>query len=984
MVTKIFVKANQLTEWSQLDLLDDLTMSLNYAIFDIRDLGNREGNYSKTITIPGTKANNELFTDIFEIDINGTFNPALKSDVEVLIDDVSIFRGTLQLLRVKTIDTNFIQYDVQVVGNAPTLFSELGDQTVTALDFSDLDHAYTYANVTASWTPTLGEGYVYPLINYDQTVTNFYQVVDFLPAIFTKEYWDRIFTLAGYTYDSAFINSTYFKSLIIPYSGSGLRLTNTDVQDRTFRASLSGFYETPDIYPANTPYNPLFLTIAFDDDSTSPNFDTGGNYNTSSGRFTAQNAGFYNINSDLSFVGRLLASGVLEDTTPTVTLQSGVQNVFLNATDYVNLRIRVNWLDVIPGLSRQFVVRVEYIKNGTTVLNTVLLPGGLLVVTGTGNEMKLRVAAGSTYYNGVATDTISEGMTMLMNNTLPPPDTKLRDILMSLIRMFNLYFEVDPDNPKNLIIEPRDSYYLTGSNNALDWTDKLDESKELTITPLGELDSKSFLFTYKPDTDYYNAKYQKTTNDVYGKWLQPVVNDFSKDEKKVDVIFSPTPLVGNAQSNRIVPHIYQFDEQNNTISRKATNIRILFWGGLLSSTPAYNIVSGNPTPLGGGGTIYSLTQYPYAGHLDNPYTPDFDLCWGLPQELFYGYNQYIAPPNLEYTNNTLYNKFYKSLIDEISDPDSKIVSCYMRLTPEDMEFLSFRRIYTVKGYYYRLQKIEDYNPISNAVTKVEFLKIKDGQNFQFTKEVLIGGSLGTIGTDIAPSFVVDGKPFNGEVRPGNIIRFGSGGFLDSSSTQLVINGNNNNVHGGNLRISINGNDNTVYAGSSGVTMLNSSGCTLLGNNQNITLENCFNCTIEDGVSNVNAVGFTNYTFYSSGTYLFNPIRFEDRLSGVMLDLDDPAIFTANVLTIPSQYVNNNDFILMGASTTYEVQQIIGIPNPDMRFRKGGSITSLKFTNGTYIFTPSPSSYALLDGTSEDYIIMRKAGSAVKQLEVNVY
>ena len=978
MVTKLFIKANHLTTWSNVDLLEDVPVSLNYSILDIRNPENREGNYSKTITIPGTKLNNELFTDIFEIDINGTFNPAVKSECELLIDDVSVFRGNLQLLRINELDTNFIDYEVQVVGNAPTLFQEIGDRTVSSLDFSDLDHDYTYANVAASWTPTLGTGYAYPLINYDQTLTAVYQVNDFLPALFAKEYWDRIFEIAGYTYTSTFLNSTYFKSLIIPYSGSSLRLTNTDIQARTFRSSLSGYYETPDIYPANTLYNPQLLNIVFDDDSSAPNFDTGGNYNTASGRFTAQHAGYYNINSDLSFVGRLLASGVLQDTTPTVTLQSGVQNIFLNASEYVNVRIRVSWLDVIPAVSRQFAVRVEYLKNGTTIVNTMQVPAGLLVVTGNGNEMFLRVAGGSTFYNGVATDTITEGMTMLLNNTLPPPDTKLRDILMSLIRMFNLYFEVDPDNPKALTVEPRDDFYLTGSNNALDWTDKFDESKDMVITPLGELDSKSFYFSYKDDTDYYNNKYKKLTNDIYGKHLEVVTNDFSKEQKNVEVIFSPTPLVGNTQSNRIVPHIYQFDEQNNTISRKATNVRILYWGGLLASTPSYIIKSLVPSV-----TLYPQTTYPYAGHLDNPYSPDVDINWGIPEQLFYGYNNYIAPPNLEYTNNTLYNKFYKSLIDEIADADSKLVEVYLRLTPEDVEFLSFRRIYVIKGYYFRLQKIEDYNPISNSLTKVEFLKIKDGQSFQVSKETLIGGIGGTIGSNIAPGFVVDGKPLSGEVLPGKIIRYGVGGFLDASSTQLVINGDNNTVHGSNARITINGTDNTVYSGSSGVVLLNSSGCTLLGNNQNITLENCFDCTIEDSVSNVNANGFTNYTFYSSGTYLNNPI-IVDTGNAVTLDLDDPAIFSSNLLTIPTEYVNNNDFILTGASASYEIVRLLQIPNPDMRFRKGGSITSLKFTAGGFIKTPSPSSYALLDGTSEDYIIVRKTGTAVKQIEINVY
>ena len=974
MVTKLFIKANHLTTWSNVDLLEDVPVSLNYSILDIRNPENREGNYSKTITIPGTKLNNELFTDIFEIDINGTFNPALKSECELLIDDVSVFRGNLQLLRINELDTNFIDYEVQVVGNAPTLFQEIGDRTVSSLDFSDLDHTYSYANVAASWTPTLGTGYVYPLINYDQTLTAVYQVNDFLPALFAKEYWDRIFEIAGYTYTSTFLNSTYFKSLIIPYSGSSLRLTNTDIQARTFRSSLSGYYETPNLFNVYVP-NATTSAIPFDDDSTVPNFDTGGNFNTSSGRFVPVEAGSYNLNTELSLQGRWLLGGVLDSTSATFVTQLQAQNIFLNVGDYVDVRVKCNR---DPVLGFDINVYVLFVKNGTTVINSgyLQLPkqGGTINF----DEVILRVNSTSLYFNNVATDTISEGMTMLMNNTLPPPDTKLRDILMSLIRMFNLYFEVDPDNPKALTIEPRDDFYLTGSNNALDWTDKLDESKDMVITPLGELDSKSFYFSYKDDTDYYNNKYKKLTNDIYGKHLEVVTNDFSKEQKNVEVIFSPTPLVGNTQSNRIVPHIYQFDEQNNTISRKATNVRILYWGGLLASTPSYIIKSLVPSV-----TLYPQTTYPYAGHLDNPYSPDVDINWGIPEQLFYGYNNYIAPPNLEYTNNTLYNKFYKSLIDEIADADSKLVEVYLRLTPEDVEFLSFRRIYVIKGYYFRLQKIEDYNPISNSLTKVEFLKIKDGQSFQVSKETLIGGIGGTIGSNIAPGFVVDGKPLSGEVLPGKIIRYGVGGFLDASSTQLVINGDNNTVHGSNARITINGTDNTVYSGSSGVVLLNSSGCTLLGNNQNITLENCFDCTIEDSVSNVNANGFTNYTFYSSGTYLNNPI-IVDTGNAVTLDLDDPAIFSSNLLTIPTDYVNNNDFILTGASASYEIVRLLQIPNPDMRFRKGGSITSLKFTAGGFIKTPSPSSYALLDGTSEDYIIVRKTGTAVKQIEINVY
>jgi hypothetical protein len=963
MVTKIFVKANQLLVWSQLDLLEDIPMSLNYSISDIRNPENRDGNYSKTIRIPGTKANNELFTDIFEIDIDGSFNPAVKSDVEILIDDISVFRGDLQLLRVYIKDTNFIDYDVQVIGNAPTLFQELGDKTVSALDFSDLDHDYRYANIVASWTPTLGTGYVYPLINYDQTTTNVYQVNDFCPAIFAKEYWDRIMELAGYTYTSTFIDSTYFKSLIIPYSGNGLRLTNADVQARTFRSSLSGYYESSDIFGGIQ-----YRTIVFDDDTTSPNFDTGGNYNTASGRFTAVNAGYYNLNVSIGLLLHYFNGGIDVGNTSTYNATLSTNNTFLNAGDYVTVQVRLQWTGNVSTC------QLQLYKNGATVLNSGFV--GIFSTVVVFDEARLRATGGSLYYNGVATDTITEGMTMLMNNTLPPADTKLRDILVSFIRMFNLYIEVDPDDTKNILVEPRDDYYLTGSNNALDWTDKLDESQDIVVTPMGELDSKSFLFTYKEDKDYYNEKYQRSNNEIYGRYEQFITNDFSKNQKKIDVIFSPTPLVGNTQSNRIVPHIYQFDEQNNTIQRKATNIRILYWGGLLS-TQTWIIKSLVPSV-----TPYPQSTYPYAGHLDNPYSPDVELNWGTPNELYYGYNAFISPPNLEYTNNTLYNKFYKAMIDELSDSDSKLVTCYLRLTPEDVEFLSFRRIYVIKGYYLRLQSINDYNPISNQLTKVEFLKIKDGQSFQVTKEEIIGGIGSSIGGMVMPGFVVDGKPLTGEVLPGKIIRYGQGGFLDASSTQLVINGDDNNVHANCQRLMIEGESNTVYANSSGVVIFGDSNI-LEGNNENINLINSSGVTVQFGVSGVTTLNIYDQTITQSGLYMNNPTII-DSGGEVTLDLDDPAIFGSNLLTIPSEYSLQSRFILTGASASYEIVRLLQIPDVDFRIRKGGSITDLKFTTGGFILTPGPSTYARLDGTTNDYIIFRKVGTAVKQLEVNVY
>jgi hypothetical protein len=82
-----------------------------------------------------------------------------------------------------------------------------------------------------------------------------------------------------------------------------------------------------------------------------------------------------------------------------------------------------------------------------------------------------------------------------------------------------------------------------------------------------------------------------------------------------------------------------------------------------------------------------------------------------------------------YTTNNLYNKYWKKYITEITDKDSKIVKMWLYLTPQDIRNLDFSAKYFIDNSYYRLNKIENYNPINEQVTKCEFLKIKEGSPF---------------------------------------------------------------------------------------------------------------------------------------------------------------------------------------------------------------------------------------------------------------
>ena len=91
------------------------------------------------------------------------------------------------------------------------------------------------------------------------------------------------------------------------------------------------------------------------------------------------------------------------------------------------------------------------------------------------------------------------------------------------------------------------------------------------------------------------------------------------------------------------------------------------------------------------------------------------------------------------TNNNLYNAYWSKYIQEITDKDSKIVRGHFHLTPADMEKLSFRDLYFFDGNYFRLNKIEDYDPINPSVNICEFLFLKTGQSFTATTGSVGGG-----------------------------------------------------------------------------------------------------------------------------------------------------------------------------------------------------------------------------------------------------
>jgi hypothetical protein len=278
--------------------------------------------------------------------------------------------------------------------------------------------------------------------------------------------------------------------------------------------------------------------------------------------------------------------------------------------------------------------------------------------------------------------------------------------------MFNLYVDIDKDNENNLLIEPQKDYY---NNTVVDWTNKVDVSKGISIQPMAEVSAKTYKWSYKADKDYYNTLYSEQNNgNIYGNKIIELNNDFVTGENDTQVIFSPTPLVGTATNNICVPAIYALDKQGNK-ERMDSNIRLLYWGGYKALNTTFYHVS-----TIGDSTSYT-DFYPFSAHIDDVLNPTIDINFDITTQLFY-------PTNIV-TNNNIYNAYHRGFFNEISNIDSKLVTMYVKINTLDKLTLSFADLYFIDNNYYRLHKVIDYDCIKYGYTKCEFLKVKASNPF---------------------------------------------------------------------------------------------------------------------------------------------------------------------------------------------------------------------------------------------------------------
>jgi len=111
-----------------------------------------------------------------------------------------------------------------------------------------------------------------------------------------------------------------------------------------------------------------------------------------------------------------------------------------------------------------------------------------------------------------------------------------------------------------------------------------------------------------------------------------------------------------------------------------------------------------------------FTTYPYAVSGFSHYT-NFNRTskFDLPEYYFANYDD-------------LYSDYYSDYVEDLNSPDSRIWDGYIYLTPQEIASLDFREKIFIDNTYFRINKIEGYDPTTTQPVKVQLVKLTRSYN----------------------------------------------------------------------------------------------------------------------------------------------------------------------------------------------------------------------------------------------------------------
>jgi hypothetical protein len=550
---------------TQLDLFDDEDILISDNVTGLFDLGVLPSDFTRQITIPGTKKNNAFFEHVYDISIINPYLFATNTKVPCYLDFDSIYLsdGYLQLNKVNILANKFIDsYEITIFGGLSSFARDINRFYLTDLtSLSQYNHTASLDNISASWSNNLFSGnIVYPLADYGsayqytRTQNNLFGIDDvegglsvqnFKPAIRVKPVLDAIFQEAGYTYTSSFMNKPFMDDVYMicnnalqypEFSGVDLE---TYGKIKVGAISGSGMTNVP--LPSGS-----FVTLPWYNKLSDPqNF-----YNNAAYRVDKKTnlSGILNINVNVScsvnnMPGTLSANGrwqirMVETGSLTVYSTRAIQS-YITFFDQLQ-NSRQGGINTTYELATQFVM--QEIPPGNYYFQLMQSPnsaaGTLPLVTLDPNSTT------KSFLQIKEVKQAADGRIMDIPSNMPFATTGIKqiDFLVGLQRKFNLVIYPNKTRLNEFIIETFNDWYKQGEIK--DFNRYINLDKNIECVPANNLAVNKLNFGDALDTDYVSQQFSKQANREYGKaYYTDTTNFFSQGELTVKTTFASGPLL---------------------------------------------------------------------------------------------------------------------------------------------------------------------------------------------------------------------------------------------------------------------------------------------------------------------------------------------------------------------------------------------------------------------------------------------------------
>ena len=328
-------------------------------------------------------------------------------------------------------------------------------------------------------------------------------------------------------------------------------------------------------------------------------------------------------------------------------------------------------------------------------------------------------------------------------NRIFPKDITLLKVLLNYCKIFGLCWDVNQDE-KTISIMSRNKFF--SNYGIFDWSNKVDRSHDFILEPLcfsnryvnfnieegnGEKLKKyynKYGMGYGSKTINTNYQFNNDSTDLY-EGIQPSIVATKSQFSKLLNNDDPTLDTFVGYNVKVKPN-EQYIDNDDEGSNAGNWGSFYFWNGTFTPDAQLSILGAKgPLVYITDDTDYQISNGEYMWNGTGTYTVE---CYKLPKISTIsndGWSIHFESPKEYYFEkpsgniNYIYDNFWKNFIDERYSVQSKKLTAYFYLTPEDYKKINFRQFVKIENTLYHVNRIVDYDFDTNSPTKVELVQV---------------------------------------------------------------------------------------------------------------------------------------------------------------------------------------------------------------------------------------------------------------------